>query len=271
MQAIPSAPAPVYPPLALCGFHHDDDRMTDQQEPRLSLDRRYAIYWAPPAESLLAVIGAAWLGEDPAEAPVRQRPAVSGFSNERLMEITATARLYGLHATLKPPFRLAADTHVDDLRAACRLTASQMPAIIMPLLRLALLDGFFALVPSAPCPALDDLAASCVREFDCFRRPAMAAELARRRAGGLTFRQEELLLRWGYPYVLDCFRFHVTLTDRLHQAEAERLRPILAEIFAPAVVTPVVTEAITLFIQEQPGGCFRQIEHFPLMGPSRSS
>jgi hypothetical protein len=138
---------------------------------------------------------------------------VSGFSNERLMEITATARLYGLHATLKPPFTLAADTHVDDLRAACRLTASQMPAIIMPPLRFALLDGFFALVPSAPCPALDDLAASCVRQFDCFR-------------------------------------FHVTLTDRLHQAEAERLRPILAEIFAPAVVTPVVIEAITLFIQE---------------------
>ena len=48
-----------------------------------------------------------------------------------------------------------------------------------------------------------------------FARPPGAAELERRRKAGLSAAQEKMLLRWGYPYVLDEFRFHLTLTGRL--------------------------------------------------------
>ena len=69
--------------------------------------RRQAIYFAPPAGSPLARFGAAWLGWDPeAGAEVEGLP-VAGLPLPR-EALVAAPRRYGFHATLKPPFRLAA-------------------------------------------------------------------------------------------------------------------------------------------------------------------
>ena len=132
---------------------------------------RYAIYYAPDPGSALAVFGRSWLGYDAeAGAPVAQ-PELAGISPRRLAEITAEPRRYGFHATLKPPFSLRPGRDADSLANATRSFAARQAAITAPPLKLATIDGFWALVPSQPCPPLDHLAADCVRHFDAFRAP----------------------------------------------------------------------------------------------------
>jgi putative phosphonate metabolism protein len=231
---------------------------------------RFALYWAPPSGSPLAALGAAWLGRDAAGGDPEARPVLPGFRPERLAELTAEPRRYGLHGTLKPPFALAPGTDDGQLIAALAVTARAMEPVQVPGFRLALLERFLALVPSAPCPALDALAARCVMDFDRFRRPPTEAELARRRSAGLSAREEEHLLRWGYPYVLDRFRFHVSLTGPLEAAEAERLMPELAQHFAPVLGAPFEIGEIVLFAQFEAETPFSERGRFAL-GRTRPS
>src|SRR3546814_3179533 len=92
-------------------------------------------------------------------------------------------------------------------------------------LRLVILDGFLALVPSGPSDALEALAAGCVQRFERFRAPPSALELARRRSNGLTPRQERNLKDWGYPYVLEDFR------SEEHTSELQSLMRISYAVF----------------------------------------
>jgi putative phosphonate metabolism protein len=227
---------------------------------------RFALYWSPPPDSALARLGAAWLGRDAVAGSSVERPAMIGFDADRLTGLTAGPRHYGLHGTLKPPFVLIDDYQAEDLEIALDTFTNQMESFTLPPLQLSVLDGFLALVPSAPSSALNYLAAHCVVKFDHFRRPAGSAELARRRTAGLTPRQEEHLSRWGYPYVLDCFRFHVTLTDRLKAQEAEQLLPSLSAYFAPVIGKPVAIDEITLFVQPAEEAAFDECRRFRLRG-----
>ena len=79
---------------------------------------RYAVYWAPQAESDLARLGEAWLGLVEASEAAVQLPPIPGFDASRIHALTAEPRRYGLHATLKPPFALADGTDLASLRQA---------------------------------------------------------------------------------------------------------------------------------------------------------
>lgn len=208
---------------------------------------RLAVYFAPPAGSALEDLSAAWLGRDLYGTPV-VRPAVPGFSAERLEALTAEPRRYGFHATLKPPFALASGTAVADLEAAAAAFAAARAATTAPPLQVAEIGSFLALRTEAA--ALDALAADCVQTFDAFRAPAPPEDVARRRAKGLSARQDALLERWGYPYVLEEFRFHMTLTGPIPDAaEREDLAVWLAEWLAPALAEPLTVDAIALYRQ----------------------
>jgi putative phosphonate metabolism protein len=226
---------------------------------RASSAARFAIYWAPPEGSPLAKLGAAWLDG----APGTVLPALDPGRRQAL---TAAPRHYGLHATLKPPFFLDAGRTEAELCEALEGFAASLTCFAVPHLRLAVLDGFIALIPSAPCPALDRLAAQCVSEFDAFRRAAPPEELARRRAAGLTERQERNLLRWGYPYVLDDFRFHVTLTGRIERGEANTLLDQLGHAFEPVIGTAFEVSEIVLFTQNSADAPFHQKRRFKFGG-----
>ena len=229
---------------------------------------RYALYWAPDPDSALATLGAAWLGCDGAARAAPARPTLDGFDPARLESLTAEPRRYGLHATLKPPFTLAAGADIAALRAALSEFAAGTAGVALPALELRYLDRFLALVPSRPCPLLHDLAARCVVEFDRFRRQPGAGELARRRSVGLDAVEEANLARWGYPYVLDRFRFHVTLTGPIDAAEAARLMPPLATLFAPVIRAPLRLDAVALFEEASAGAPFVLVERFALGRPS---
>lgn len=187
---------------------------------------RYAVYWAPEAGSALARFGAAWLGWDAEASADAPRLEIEGLPSP-LEELTATPRRYGFHATLKPPFRLKAGTDRAGLEARLVALAADIAPFDVPALELSADLGFSSLRPSAPCPALDDLAARCVTELDDFRAPADEAELAKRRAAGLSAAQEQNLTTWGYPYVLGEFRFHVTLSGRIGAAQFSQLAAAL--------------------------------------------
>jgi putative phosphonate metabolism protein len=225
---------------------------------------RYAIYYAPPPGSLLWQAGCQWLGRDPATEEVLEQPEVVGWAAADVHRITASARMYGLHATLKPPFQLADGQGETALQQAVEAFAARTQSVCGLQLELAPLSGFLALQPAVPHTQLMQFAAECVRHFDRFRRPAEPKELAQRRSAGLNPRQDALLLQFGYPYVLDQFRFHVTLTDRLAPDELERLRPWLEQYFSEALREPLTVSDICLFVQPAREAAFRLVRRYPL-------
>jgi hypothetical protein len=125
------------------------------------------------------------------------------------------------------------------------------------------LSGFLALCPLERCAALHALADDCVIAFEPFRRAPDARELARRRAIPLSARQDALLQQYGYPYVLEAYRFHMTLTERLASSDAQVLQPWLADYLSAALRESAAVDAICLFVQDRPGVAFRLTDRFP--------
>lgn len=223
---------------------------------------RHAIYFAPPAGSTLHALGSAWLGRDAFTGESLEQPEVNGIGI-----VTADPRRYGFHATLKPPFALRATLTVEALlRAAAALAASEKSFGVA--LKVGVIDQFLALVPQEPNDALQRLAGRIVRDLDGFRQPPPDDELARRRRAGLTASQERHLAEWGYPYVLDDFRFHMTLTERLPPADIVRFRSAAEAHFAPVLAEPVAIDGLTLFAEAAPGAPFLATRHFPIPAPA---
>lgn len=227
---------------------------------------RYAVYFAPEPGSALARFGAAWLGHDVATGEAAAQPAVAEISAGRLHEITAEPRRYGFHATLKPPFALAENAASEGLADTVAALARRLPAFAAPPLVLSRISGFLALTLSAPCLDMQRLADLCVSEFDRFRAPPSEAELLRRRRANLSPRHEALLARWGYPYVMEEFRFHMTLTTRLDLAESAVVERALAPLVAPHCAAPLTLDAVSLFHQPSAGAPFRLISRYRLEG-----
>ncbi len=214
---------------------------------------RYALYALPRPGSPLWQWGSAILGYDAATGERLPHPApFAGIPDWE--ELTAEPRTYGFHATLKPPFRLGAGQDEAALQAAAvAFAAARAPFEAGPLAVTAL-GSFVALTPAADPGPLDRLAAACVEVFEPFRAPLNESEMAKRLRSPLTPRQHDYLTRWGYPYVFDEFRFHMTLTGRLPAERRDAIRTALAQAHAP-VAAPLLVEGIGLF--RQPGGAGR--------------
>jgi putative phosphonate metabolism protein len=228
---------------------------------------RYALYYAPRTEEDLATAASQWLGITPQGARLRRQPLLSGLSATRLEEITAEPRVYGFHGTLKAPIFLADGITERDFVDAVGAFAAGLRTVTVPSMQLAEIGSFLAMVPVGRCPELQDLADRCVVEFDEFRRPADDAELARRRAGGLSPRQDDLLQRWGYPYVLEEWRFHLTLTGRIEDAaERAAVMAILRKRFAGFVDRALQVRDLCIFRQSAPGRPFSVLARFRLGG-----
>ncbi len=210
------------------------------------MTRRYALYCLPTPGSGLETFGRAVLGYDNVAAKTVPHP--EGL--EDLAPVTAGARLYGFHATLKAPLRLAAGATEAGLVAAARDLALTHPPVAMGRLRVAALGPFLALVPEAPPTELALLAAECVAALEPFRAPLTEAERARRRPDRLGPRGRALLDRWGYPHVFEAFRFHMTLTDALPDAGREAWRARLTEAYAASGPEPMVIDALCLLTQD---------------------
>ena len=98
------------------------------------------------------------------------------------------------------------------------------------------------------------------------RAPPDEAELARRRQAKLSPRQEANLARWGYPYVFEEWRFHVTLTRRLSPEEREVVLPAAEAHLRDALRHRRRVSAVCVFTQARPGAPFLIAERLPFGG-----
>jgi putative phosphonate metabolism protein len=216
---------------------------------------RFAVYFTPPPHEPLTRLAARWLGRDPFTGEAAEPPEVSTLGPAEIAFHTAAPRRYGFHATLKAPFNLAPDETETSLNAALAgFAAGAGPFDVR--LTVGRIDGFFALVPAGPAPLLNRLADDVVAAFDRFRAPLSEGEIERRNPDSLSAEEFRNLHRWGYPYVFDTFRFHMTLTGRVGADEAERVRAALDEVFGALVAQPVTIGGLALFVEPAPGAPF---------------
>jgi len=222
---------------------------------------RYAIYYASAPGSALDRFGAAMLGYDayggcdlpfPDCVPPDWR------------DLTEDPRKYGFHATLKAPMTLADGKTEADVTAACEAFAGapRPIPIIEPVVDS--ISGFIAVIPATPSAELQQLAAEATREFDSFRAPLTPEDRARRNPAKLSPRQCDYLDRWGYPYVMEEFRFHMTLTGRLEASRRETVMAMLRERFAQIDLARLAIDRIALLRQESATSRFAIIGHWPL-------
>lgn len=176
---------------------------------------------------------------------------------------------YGFHGTIKPPFRLAPGCDAAGLKSALAVLAAELAPLSMPGLELRNLGGFLALTPVGDDSALQQLAARVLRDLDHFRAPLTEAESARRNPDRLTLRQRELLDLWGYPYVMEQFRFHLTLTDHLPPEVAKQAEAVLGDYLGPVLPRTFRIADLCPFGQRSERGAegrFHLLHRYPLTG-----
>ena len=231
------------------------------------MSARYAIYYCPSPDSSLWQLGSAWLGRDAATGiPTSLPPGTTSLSPDLIQAAVAAPSRYGFHATLLAPFELASGQTEAALRnklgAFC---ASQ--TLFAVSLAVTPLRGFVALLPVTPEPRLDALAAACVQAFDDFRAPLSAHDLARRDTPELSLRQRQQLMRWGYPYVFDDFRFHMSLTGPLPEQDLDGAHEALGKLFERVLSKPIGLSGLTLLKQADRASPFNWIEQFAFLAP----
>ncbi len=215
--------------------------------------KRYAVYYAPrPGE--FADRAQDWLGGAVA-LPGLPRPAD---------QITVDPRRYGFHGTIRAPFRLVDGVDEAVLAEVVAGLAMRLTPVRCEGLILENLHGFLALTPVGCEAALLEFGAMVVEGTDRLRAPLTEAEVARRRPERLTSRQRALLEIWGYPHVMEEFRFHLTLTDRLPEAEIAPTIGVLEAHFAPVLPRPFVIEDLCLFGEDDAG--FHLLHRYALTG-----
>ena len=225
---------------------------------------RYAIYYAPDPASAFWARASAWVGRDAASGVDLVQPEVPGLLPAQVHALTEDPRLYGFHATLKAPFRLAPGQDEAGLRAALKAFAAGRAAFTAELV-LAALGRFLAFRPGGPSPDIHALHVAALEAFEPFRAALGAEELARRRRAPLSPEQDKLLELWGYPYVLEHFRFHMTLTNSLAEGLHRELLLAAAQAHFEPDCGPHRFDRISLF-RQQAGGPFDLIEQVPFGG-----
>ncbi len=225
---------------------------------------RYAIYYAPASGSGLDRFGAALLGYDAFTGEDLPFPESVLQAAPDWHGLTGDPRKYGFHATLKAPMSLASGRTEAELVSACKAFAATPRSIPMITPVIDSISGFIAVIPADPSAELIRLAADCTTEFDSFRAPLTEADRARRNPSQLTPRQREHLDRWGYPYVMDDFRFHMTLTGRVGAERRETLVSMLRDRFAALGLSSLAIDRIALFRQDDAKSCFRIMQQYQL-------
>ena len=220
---------------------------------------RYAIYFVPGRDTELYQFGASVLGYDCYTG--HYKAGIGGADSPSWKEVVHEPRVYGFHATLKAPFYLANGSNEADLKDAVREFAANHAAVTAGKLVVRELGTFVALVPDARSPHVNRLAQACVQELDGFRAPLRALERGRRLATDLTAGQIENLERWGYPYVAEDFRFHMTLTGPLALPERNQALRFLCDRFEQVRgVNPVTVDQIVVARQADAVAAFRVIQ-----------
>lgn len=226
---------------------------------------RYAIYYAPEASSEWWAAGSHWLGRCALTGRKLAQTAIDGVAPEHFHTYTQDPRRYGWHATLKAPFVLAPDESLSSLITALRSIASQHAGFAMPRLQVSTDGGFLALRPTVHHPRIHSTADACVTGLQALAQALTAEDLVRRRQKRLTARQEGYLQAWSYPWVLDEFQFHMSLTGTLRNVPADELTALVSAAQARFDALPVCRFThLSVFVEPQVGDNFVWIDNVAL-------
>lgn len=225
---------------------------------------RYAVYFIPPAEHPLTQAASAWLGRDAYSGKTLLQPETAGFDRAEVAFMTAAPRRYGFHATIVAPFRLSPGKNAEDVAQSLDAFCASRDAFTIPELELGRIGRFFALIPAEPVPALNAMESAAVEYFQPMMAPLGESDIARREPDRLSATQRKNLLRWGYPYVREEFRFHMTLTGPVEPANHGAIETMIRGHFGPLIGQPVTVGALALFAECEPDGLFviRSVHHF---------
>jgi putative phosphonate metabolism protein len=225
---------------------------------------RVAIFYAPASKSPLAEFGSNWLGWDIEKAIEAKHPEIPKLPTP-ISDIIATPQKYGFHGTLKAPFRLNTEKSLDELRNALRRFSEPISKFTIGQMKVARLGNFVAIIQETASGQLQNFASTIVEHFEEFRAPLSDDDITKRRKTNLSPRQDELMLKWGYPFIFDEFKFHLTLTGKLNEHDAEITKNILAEYLSDILAEPLEVIDICLY-GERGDGRFEIIGRFPLQG-----
>ncbi len=217
---------------------------------------RYAIYYTPAVDDPLTQLAESWLGYSVWRGDNVARAQVANLAPEQMIRFTEAPRRYGFHATLKPPMRLADGMTCEELMADIARFAESADPVVMETLVLRWIGPFLALVPENQTSALDSLASEVVSQFEPYRASLKPEEVARRLQKDLSPRQVEMLNSWGYPYVHEEFRYHMTLTSPVEEGDRPMILAAAEKHFEAIIGRPLVIDQLVLCHEAKPGDPF---------------
>lgn len=225
------------------------------------MSARYAVFFCPEDSSPLAQFGQQVLGRS-ADGDTLSPRDTDFPDDQQAKALSATPAHYGFHATLKAPFELSAGSTERQLLGEVEVLARQQSVIAMPLLRPRALAGFMALTFDQQPDAITTLAQLCVRHFEPFRAPISESDILRRKPAQLSDRQREYLYQYGYPYVMNEFRFHMSLTGSMVPADHADYVNWLSERYDKLVREQPVLDRLAVFWQADRATPFTRLAQF---------
>ena len=216
---------------------------------------RYAIYYIPDLP--LFQIGSDWLGWN----SITGQETTLSADHRR---ITDRPRKYGFHATVKPPFSLASNSTLGELQNAFHAFCATVSPATGGTLKISRLGRFLAMTQDVQSNEVTELAASTVSHFDKFRAPQSDQDIEKRRQRRLTPEQDALMLRWGYPYVMQEFKFHMTLTGPLQNDEIDAIEHDANTRFQEFLGQPLKIASLALLGEDSDSGRFHVINKLSL-------
>jgi len=226
--------------------------------------RRYALYYVPQ-DAAFYDRGAAWLGWSARRGEEVEHPDLKGLPFG-MAQITETPRKYGFHGTLRAPFFLVDDINPMEMKAAIADLARTTRPAQVERLSVSPLGSFLALTPEGDVSGLGEMAMTFVAGLEAFRAPLSAEDRARRNPEQLSDRQRHYLDTYGYPFVDEDFRFHMTLTGRLEPVARARMQAIATAHFAHTPEAPYTFSSVTLCGEDPETRRFHVIQDYALSG-----
>lgn len=216
---------------------------------------RYALYFTPAPDDPLTRAARSWLGRDAFTGETVGLNTPAGLTGEAFSEAISAPRRYGFHATLVAPFYLRDGLNESELVSSTDAFAQTIAPFTIPALVIGKMGNFFALTP-VETAGVSTLASAAVDHFERLRMPPTDAELARRKPELLSERQRRYLHRYGYPFVKEEFRFHMTLSGPVEAGVAAPIEKALEDRFGALLARPVEVSAVALFVEPEPGADF---------------
>jgi hypothetical protein len=223
---------------------------------------RYAIYWVPREDSALSAFAGPWFAN---ASPAAGERKTYGLPADLALRATTSPARYGLHATLKAPFRLRGAVTQAELESDLGAFCAKRRQVKGGYLRFAKFQRYLGLVLTGCSAEADWLAAECVTHFDRFRAPLSQEDRERREPAVLTETEAAFFESFGYPHVLSTFEFHVTLAGPLESDDLARVEEALALATASLASTPLRIEDLSLLGEAGHGSGFSLLRRFPFM------